>query len=129
MLEAERHPSLPTISGWTALKFPHDAVLVGSFTSHGLGDRSLLAKIEMNRADVDALIKSLPKPKMPPDYDCIGVTQRHPGLEWWDPGSVRKSRSVSIHRDDADGRSRDWRMLFGLDDPHTVVLYLEFLSG
>lgn len=124
----DKQPTLGMISRWTDLKFPLGSKLVDSKATVNFGDCHLLAKIEMDRSQVDAFTRSLPKSRMTRRCDVMRVSAHEDSLPWWEPFPARKYKDIFIHRDEDRGGFREWRMLIRLDDPHTAVLYLEFFE-
>lgn len=123
-LDPGPHPSLQKIGSYASVKFPESARLVNS---HGRSflEIHIFAKVEMDRAEVDQFISSLPEPREAMDADEIAL-RCHGFFDWWNPGSLKRCRGIEITHDNPSGKSRRWTVLVGLDDPHKAVVYLHY---
>ena len=115
--------SLSEISEVTGLQFPASAKLVhGQNTS--FEDSFYTAKVEMNRADLDKFLASVPSQRSESRTDRKGISNESVyGATWWDPDSNKHFIAIRAER---PSRGDLFCILVGLDDPDRAVVYIDW---
>jgi hypothetical protein len=120
---APRHPDLAFVSRVSHVTFPLGAKLLDSDMDKGFQGGTLWARVEMDSAALDMLLKSLPSVVAKSrnrrldelSSDCFKDLGRP---DWWDPDSARHFVDVLLARYPLCG------IVVALDDPKKAIIYL-----
>lgn len=115
-------PRLRMIEKHASVKFPESTKLLNSYGRRFL-EIHILAKVEMDRADVDQFISSLPEPRETVAEPDISYRSYH--FTWWNPSSARQPVAIEITSSD-DLRTTCWMVLVDSGDPQRAVVYLDY---
>lgn len=105
---APTEPPLSEIKKLTRLDFPKSSNLIHSYSNRSR-DGWTFAEVEVNKADIDVLFKSLPSPVVESTTDTFVNDLAWPAHmpEWWPSGKPTKFRA-SYHKSE----SGEWLYLF-----------------
>ncbi|MHB0913314.1 MAG: hypothetical protein ACYC2Y_07705 [Armatimonadota bacterium] len=119
------HPPLWQVERVTSIRFPHSAKLLNSYGRFFL-EVDVLAKVEMDKSDVDSFIKSLPVPmKLSSDTNQT-IRLRNHTLEWWDPSTAKQFKLGHYEKPSEGSYVQYWTVIIRLDDPDKAVVYLDY---
>ena len=124
-----RSPSLKELSRALQIEFPESArLLKGKLL--GMVGYTIYAKIEMDRADIDSFIASLPGSLSVSRGQRPDMDEQHAQWEWWDPSSARDFVSiVGEYQLPGCTYPNRLRILIAMDDPERAVVYLYCIGG
>ena len=105
------------------ITFPKSTRALKIFKVTGGPDDGIFLKIEIDRKDLDSLIKHSPFASVELRSDRRSVLKDRT-LSWWDPDSVRNYRSAQAGLPDA----RYLNILLDLDRDEAITIYLQWLE-
>jgi hypothetical protein len=118
------HPPLWQVERVAEVKFPKSARLLNSY-GRWFMEVHVYAKVEIDAADVEPFIKSLPKSLTPyyQDNPRSPVSQLY--RDWWDCSKARKYRILNYLKEPTDESRTEVHWFFiDLDNPQKAVVYL-----
>ena len=134
-VEGESSPNLSEISRRSHVIFPQGTRVLGSYMHFQWDGYLLFAKLEMDKADVDDFIRSIPHSHWQEDstkdrlgvtreswrsFECYGVPKAEIAPSWWTPDSVRHYRAVI-----RDGNDVAVRLLLDTRQSKRTTIYLK----
>ena len=130
------HPGLAQVSAHTSLQFPPNAKLMGSSYVRWQGF-SLRATVELDHADVESFLASVPRPcevaKEDRSFLTFGFEDTQHMPSWWNPYAAQKfiAANYQWHSPDGSRNEKDhhWEvleLLIDLDNPQRAVIYLDW---
>lgn len=115
------HPDLRQIEKLTTLKFPANAVLLGSYFGAGMQERQLYAVIKVNQADVKQYVNW-------PGADSVEPTVLNnidsTDMPWWRLKGARNKKGIAITPENR----YTMYLVADLDDSKNAVLYLFWMG-
>jgi len=121
--DAVSEEDLKECSSKMGITFPKSTRALNISKVTGGPDDQIFLKIEIDRKDLDSLIKHSPFARLELRSDRRFVLKERT-LSWWDPDSVRNYRSAEAPLPDA----KYLNILVDLDHEHRIPVYLQWVE-
>ncbi len=115
-------PPLWQVERVAKVDFPKSARLLNSY-GRWFMEVHIYAKIEMDAADVEPFLKSLPQTERGVALYETRAPITHVSWEWWDPGKAKRYKIVQYGKAQGDATEINW-FLIDLDNPRKAVVYM-----
>lgn len=125
--DVRSRPDLAKVKKMLPIKLPPSAELLNSDMASWL-DTDIRAKLTVDKKDLPAVLKSIPKSYQTSSRNRFGLTNEADDSRWWDPDSI--SRFVAAYEDcPTKDYQAESKLLISTDGSERATIYYYYSGG